>query len=408
MKQPRIVWTLRIALPAAAFFAAAGGLALAAVSGLAALFAMKPRALLSALERPPLTLMLLAAAIGWTCLSLIWSPYDRPDQAIKLALLTPLYLALPFFAAQLDEAGRAQVRPLIVAAAAASLLFVAVEALFQAPVTASYKLGVEGYDTDFATLLAFAHRLLARGTVFVLMIAGPAMLLLWRTGSRPLRIAAACLLALALIAASSFSVAANTAGLLMALALSALALRFPVRTLQGLLAGTAGILMLAPFLFAVALALVPDGFGDALPMSWAWRLEIWNHVLALIAERPLTGHGLDIARVDDSTAMLRGMQIDLLPLHSHNAMLSIWLETGFVGALLWACALLGLATRLARRPLGRDLCAMLVYAGTVWLVSVMLGIGVWQEWHHGALSLAVASALISASPSLAGNLRRSG
>lgn len=408
MKQPRIIWTFRIALPAAAFFAAAGGLGLAAVSGLTAIFAVTPKALFRALAPPALPVILIAAAIGWTCLSLIWSPYERPDQALKMALLTPLYLALPVIAAQLDEAGRVRVRPLIVFAAAGSLLFLTLEAVFQAPVTVSYKLGVEGFEADFETILAYAHRLLSRGTVFALMIAGPAIMLLCRAGSRPARIGAICLLMLALIAASGFSVEANLFALLIALGLAGLALRFPARTLQGLIVATAAMLMLAPFLFTAAIAVLPDAFRDALPLSWAWRLEIWDHTLGMIAERPITGHGLDIARVEDTTAMLREIEIDLLPLHAHNALLNIWVETGFVGALIWACALLSLAVWLSRRALQRDLCVLLVYVGTVWLVSVMLGIGVWQEWHHGALSLAVASAVLCVPPWLAGNLRHSG
>lgn len=407
MKQPRLVWTLRVTLVLSAFFAGAGGLALAALSWFAALAALMPKALIQALSRPPLPLVLVIVAIAWTCLSLTWSPYERPDQALKLALLSPLYLALPFLAAQLDETGRKKVRPLIVFAAAGCLLYLVMETVFHAPMTVSYKLGVENHDTDFATLMAMAERQLARGTVFALMLTGPAMLLLWRTRSRSCRIGAVCLLVLAFLAASGLGVEANLAGLLLALGLGALALRFPRRTLQVFIVATSAILMLAPALFTAGLALLPDFLRDAMPLSWAWRLEIWEHTLALIAERPITGHGLDIARVVDTSSMLRGMEIDLLPLHAHNAMLNIWLETGFVGALTWAFALNSLAVWLGRRPLGRDLCLMLVYVAAIWLVSVMLGIGVWQEWHHGALSLAIASALLCTSPALARPLRHS-
>ena len=136
------------------------------------------RELVRALARPPLALILAALAIAWTCLSFAWSPYDRPDQAIKLALLTPLFLALPFFAGQLGETDRARVRPFVIFAAASSLLFLTIEALLQAPVTLSYKLDVEGYAPDHGAILDLSHRMLSRGAVPALMLAGPAALLL--------------------------------------------------------------------------------------------------------------------------------------------------------------------------------------------------------------------------------------
>lgn len=403
----RLVATFRTSLVLAAFFSAAGGLALAALSGVAALVAVTPRALVRALARPPLALILAALAIAWTCLSFAWSPYDRPDQAIKLALLTPLFLALPFFAGQLGEADRARVRPFVIFAAASSLLFLTIEALLQAPVTLSYKLDVEGYAPDHGAILDLSHRMLSRGAVPALMLAGPAALLLWRSGHRAARTGALVLLLLSVFVAAGFSVEANIVALAGGLALAALAWRFPQRTLPGLLVATSLVLVLAPFLFRIALSVLPESLIASLPISWAWRIEIWDHALTRIAERPLTGHGLDAARAIEETVMLRGMEIDLLPLHAHNAGLTIWLQTGFVGALLWAFTLWSAAVWIARRTVERDLAMMVVYVAGVWLISVMLGIGVWQEWHHGALSLAIAGALIGSRAKLAGDLRRS-
>lgn len=404
----RQVWTFRAAFPLAAFFAVAGGLGLAAAAGLASLAAMTPRALVRALRHPPAALILFAAAIGWSALSLFWSPYDRPDQALKLLLLTPLYLALPFAAAQIDEDLRRRLHGVILFSAAAALLLLVFEMMAGAPLTTSYKVDVEGQTSDPEALALLAYRLLGRGVLFAELLAGPAMLLLWRTGVPALRAGAACMLLLAAIAVVSGQTDANIVALAGALILGACALRWPRRTLQISLAGTGALIVLSPVLFAAGLALLPDGLQDQLPSSWVWRLEIWRFVLGLIGDAPLIGQGLDAARQIEATTMLRGFEADLLPLHAHNAGLHIWLETGLVGALLFGGALIAFARRIHSMVPGRDLAAMLAFIGAYWTISVMLGFGVWQEWHHGALSLAIAGAILTTGRSgMASKLRPS-
>lgn len=391
----RLFWTFRIALIAGAGFAAAGGLALAAVAGLASLVALKPKALVSGLRRPSPALLLFAGAIAWSAISLTWSPYDRPDQALKLLLLTPLYLALPFAAAQLPETMRLRLGTAIVFSAAVGLLIVAFEGLAGAPLTLSYKIDVEAHIDRLDHLAALSQRMLARGFLFLALLAGPAVLLLWRAGPAVLRAGAAGLLLTALIAAATVENDANVVAIACAMALGGLALRWPARTLQIGLLATAAFTVIAPLLMGLALAALPQGLEAEIPLSWAWRVEIYRYSVSLIAENPIIGLGLDASREIDTTALLNGEEIQLLPLHAHNAALHIWVETGLVGALLFAASLVALARQIPQLVPGRDRAAMLAFIGGYWTISVMLGFGIWQEWHHGALSLAIAAAILA-------------
>jgi exopolysaccharide production protein ExoQ len=88
--------------------------------------------------------------------------------------------------------------------------------------------------------------------------------------------------------------------------------------------------------------------ADRIKISAGHRLMIWSFAGERIAERPLTGWGLDAARaIPGGKEPIRPGET-WLPLHPHNAPLQVWLELGVPGAVLFALlvALLwyGLAT----------------------------------------------------------------
>ena len=53
------------------------------------------------------------------------------------------------------------------------------------------------------------------------------------------------------------------------------------------------------------------------------------------------------------------------------------------------------AAGLGRARLNRDQITALSYVGGLWLVSIMLGYGVYQEWHHAALALGAFAAFLN-------------
>ncbi len=380
------------AFPFAAAGAAAGGLALAAVGAAAGVFAMRPRAAWKALRRPPPALALGALLLVWASASHLWSPYDKPDQIFKLLLLTPAFAMLVFAASALPAPLRAPARAAFLGASLAGLLFLGFEAATDGDFSYAYKRDVEGYDGVEPYVRGVVDRLLGRGASPLLMMAGPAMLMAWMRGDAAGRAAAGLIAVLAAIAAVSFNTDANVLAIGVAGLGAACALAAPGWTLRAAFAGAGAVVLLTPVLLPAVIALLPEAVRESMPTSWLQRLHIWEYGLERVAEKPFFGWGLDAARVLGAPAEVRGIAFDLMPLHAHNAGLHIWVETGLAGAGLAAAALFALAGRRWRMD-GRR-AAALVWPLLVWFCCVEAGYGVWQEWHHGALALALAGACL--------------
>lgn len=381
--------------PLSIFLTGGGGLGLSSSVGFIGLLTLPLLAVpgWQAARMAPLAPVLGAAAIAWVCITFAWSIHPNASEVYKLVLLTPLYVAAVYAGVRMGDDEVRFVRPVLLAGTLALGLFFAIEALAGLPIAVAFQGWIHGL-TDLEAALGIATRRLSRGATAFIMLAAPVGLWFWLKGGNLYRAAALFLLAASAVAAAGFGVAANVAGLAFGLAAMAFALRWPRTALQVILAGTALFILASPLLFGVLLAVFPDSLAERLPLSWHWRLEIWSFALERIAEKPMLGHGLDSGRTLSEMAMLRGMEIDRMPIHAHNAGLHIWMETGAVGAMLTAWALLALARSAGRAALNAPLSAALAFSGSVWLVSVMLGYGVWQEWHHAALAFALSSAFI--------------
>lgn len=377
------------------FLTGAGGLGLSSSVGFIGLLSLPLLAAPGwrAVRAAPLAPALSAAAIAWFCITYAWSVHPRADEVYKLILLTPLYVAAVYACVRMGEPEARFARPVLLAGAVGLGVFFAIEALAGLPIAVMFQ-GLLHDVTDPEGALGVAMRRLSRGATAFIMLAAPAGLWFWLRGGYVNRAAALCLLAAGVIAAAGFGVAANVAGLVVGLVVMAFALRWPRVTLQTILIATALFILASPLIMSAFVALFPDTLAERLPLSWHWRLEIWSFAVERIAEKPVLGHGLDSGRTLSETVMLRGMEIERMPIHAHNAGLHIWMETGVIGALLAAGALLALARSVGRAALNAPLSAALGFAGAVWLASVMLGYGVWQEWHHGALAFAFGSAFI--------------
>ena len=381
----------------AGIFMCAGGLGLATSSAATALFWL-PFILLPAYERlrqQPAALFLGFLAIGWTALSLTWSPYDRPDQAIKLLILTPFFILFPFAITLLSNVRRQRFGTYFAFVALLTGTFFLFEGIFGAPLSTGFKINFEGHD-DWQTARPLAERALSRGASAFILAGGPIAIWMWLR--HPKWRWAAIYLALSLgVAASAFEVEANVVALSVGLVCGVAAIIWPRRALQSVLCAGALWLLTAPVAMSLILAIIPDGLAEALPLSWQMRLVIWDNAIDFIAQAPVFGHGLDASRILSTTATIDGFSFEALPLHPHNFGLNIWLETGSVGAGLFAVTLIALALAFEKRLPPAPIRMSLAYAITAWLVMVMLGYGVWQEWHHGALSLAIAICWLNAS-----------
>ena len=388
--------TLAALLTLSALFIAAGGLGLATSVGLIGLI-FTPVVFVSgwrAFKSAPTLVFLAMLSLGWICLTHAWSPYEKADQAYKLALLTPLFVIAAYIACRLtDEEANRQTTVLTVSIVLVGGYFL-IEALTGALIGGWIELNLEE-STYPAEAIRNAKVTLSRGATAFLMVAGPIAMSLWRRGTPANRGIAITLMVMAGFASASVDVEANILALGVGLIMAAAAYWRAQLAPQILLVG-AGIWVLgAPLFMGMGLALIPDGLEDRLPLSWAWRLEIWQAVLAEIRQAPLIGHGLDSMRAMSDPAAYRDILIDRLPLHAHNAGLHIWMDTGAIGAILCASTLFAAAAGLGRARLNRDQITALSYVGGLWLVSVMLGYGVYQEWHHAALALGVFTAFLN-------------
>ena len=388
--------TLAVLLTLSALFIAAGGLGLATSMALTGLI-FTPVVFLSgwrAFKSAPTLVFLGVLSIGWICLSHAWSPYEKADQAYKLALLTPLFVIAAYIACRLtDEEAERQKRVLIVGALLVGGYFL-IEALSGGLIGGWIELNLEE-STYPAEAIRNAKVTLSRGATAFMMAAGPVALVLWRRTDTLSRGAALTLMAMAVFASASFDVEANILALGFGLLVAAAAF-WGARLAPQLMLLGAGVWVLgAPLFMGMGLALLPDSVEDGLPLSWAWRLEIWQAVLDEIRKAPLIGHGLDSMRALSDPAPYRDITIDRLPLHAHNAGLHIWMDAGAVGAILCAATLFAAAGAIGRARLSRDQLTALSYVGGIWLVSVMLGYGVYQEWHHAALALGVFAAFLN-------------
>jgi O-antigen ligase len=365
-------------LPAAAV---GGGLALAPLLALSALIAASwrlPRSL-------PLAAALALAAATWAALSLAWSPAPRPEQALKIITVAAFGLVFVAAAAGLSQDAKPRARAFLVASMLVLAGLLSIEALAEMPLNRAVQ-----PEAEPGALM----RNPGRG-VFVLTALGPAALgallgysrlILWGAGA-PLIAAMAWL-------AFQFGMEANAAAL--AAGLLAFGLGYAAPRWAPLLVGVAlgGWMLAAPWVM-LASARAAEALVSVVPMSWGMRLQIWSFTAERIREKPFLGWGLDASRVVEQQQTLNGYEYSAIPLHPHSLSLQVWFETGVVGAVLVAAAMVvsgNLAGRLFvnERAAAAASAAAMAVIGLTWNLSY----GAWQEWLMALPFVAAASVLL--------------
>jgi O-antigen ligase len=156
----------------------------------------------------------------------------------------------------------------------------------------------------------------------------------------------------------------------------------------------------------IASALYSAEFHRAtwLPHSAQHRVLIWRHASEGISNAPFLGTGIGTPRAlryADVSEGLVSPESKSLPspsLHSHNAYLQVWYETGAVGAFIALC-LGGLILRsLARFPV--DVQPHLAATFVACALAVATAYSIWAPWFMA--TLAMASILASLGAALPG------
>ncbi len=345
----------------------------------------------------PLSIAAMAAALFsiWIAMTALWSPTPG---AQKLGLTVGVSFlaggALVFEAARAgggQTARRAVLYVIMVSTAAAALMF---EGL-----SGGYLRGV--IPPDDQTLERWKDlTALGRGVTALAPLVFPAAVLLRRiTGSWTLAFAPA---ALAIVAASQFSVFANVVALTAGCIVFIIAVARPRSCLWALTMIIVAAIVLTPF----AAAAIPsdtlfDGGANTLPASWEQRLSLWREAsMRGLGQCLPWGCGADYARawsLEGGMISVSGSPIPLpeIPIHPHNIFIQIWLELGLPGVAAFATAAIASARALARAQLDERTIAAICGAVSACFISVMLEASVWQVWRLAVFALAAFGCAVS-------------
>lgn len=359
---------LALIAPAVPIFAQRGQVMAVAVLGLAAL------ALWLAARGPfrplhPLPARAVAAAVVlWSAVSALWAL----DMALALRQtlqfaggLLAFVLVMPV-ARGLDAAAARRVGLALAAGVVLAALLLAVDTWAGWPVQKLVQGGPvrPGSHLDNKALVTLS------------LLAWPAALALVRQGGVAAALALMAVATAAIVPGESgTAVMALTAGAIGAVAALA-GRRATLAVLGGLL--VAGALIqpwLAQLLVDHGLAVAPE-----VPGSWRHRLFIWSFAADLIAQKPLFGWGAEAARVMPNFGIDNPFEpgFPIIPMHTHNGLIQVWLELGILGlGLVLALLLLALAKALRMGRTGR------VFAVGAWSTTIAAGLsgyGSGQSW----------------------------
>ncbi len=356
--------------------------ALVSVAGLCAAGLMLSAGRTGVSAIPARVAALLGALLLWGIASTLWSidPMRSLAVAIRLMGLFGVGLAL------VGSAG--------LVAAPRRLMLVLLIGMALGIAMATIEVATVGGLSSFFSDRAFRPTKLNQASIsFALLIlpVSAALVCLGRTISATLLAAAtaATVFCLAGTAAKAVLIAGAGIGLLF----------YRMRPVVAAIAlATSMITVLAAPLTFARLERLP-GLGataDSVKISAGHRLLIWSFAGDRIAERPLTGWGLDSSRAmpggDDP---IRPGET-WMPLHPHNAALQVWLELGAPGAALFAvlaAIFWGAFARVEWAPL---FAAAAGASLTIAFIGCFATYGIWQEWWLGTLSFSLFLVLVMA------------
>ncbi|WP_421790467.1 O-antigen ligase family protein [Hyphobacterium sp.] len=377
--------------------AGSGGLPIPPIVALAGIIAMPWRQILALKKDPPWEVLLGVLFLLWAALSWTWSPYERPDQAIKLLVGVPIYAAFAFALSNLTGKWKSRAEAAFLFMTFTAALYLFSEFVNNMDSTIAYKTGAENKDPTTPEVQFEAMRTLGHGVLPLVLFAGPAAALAWREGGPLIGL---LLLAIVGMTTLGFGFYVNTLAFALAAGIAALAYFWPRGVLSAVFGCIAGAFVVTPLILPSLAQILPQGVMDALPFSWEARLNVWQFAGDRLAERPWLGWGLDASRVLDGVEIMRGLEHQLLPLHPHNAPIHVWLETGAFGSILLAFALVMVGGRIAgARYLSRVQAAAIAWVAVAYFSFVFFSYGIWQEWHNAALAVAIAgTTFLSARP----------
>ncbi|MBV8505605.1 MAG: O-antigen ligase family protein [Alphaproteobacteria bacterium] len=328
----------------------------------------------------PVAAMLLGCLLLWGTASALWSvnPMRSLVVATRLAGLFAVGLALGAGAGVIAAPRRLAF--LLLIGMALGIAMVAIE------------LATAGSLTALVSTRAYLPTQLNQASISFALLILPASALLISLGQA---IFATLLAVLTAVTVYELAGTAAKAVLLAGLAMGLLLYRARPVVAGVALAISVVAIIAAPLTFA-RLERLP-GLGeaaDSFKISAGHRLLIWSFAGDRIAERPLTGWGLDASRaIPGGDDPIRPGET-WMPLHPHNAALQVWLELGAPGAVLFALLVAlvwGVLAHVEWPPL---FAAAAGASLTIAFVGCFGTYGIWQEWWLGTLSFSLFLVLV--------------
>ncbi len=389
--------------PVMAVLGGQGFAPLVGLTGVAALFVARPR-------MPPAPFALIGFAfVAWVAVSESWAPGDRQlvsgnflegNFAVEARSLSAIVLALTSaltIAATLRAAPAPRASGLVAIMLAFQAVLVIASTVLAEPVLSAV------YGEDVKRLHEGVQNV-ARGAntlALALPLLLPMLIFRWKIVGRVLASLLAIGSAAAFVILDAQSALFALGGMVIATALVALMPRMGFRWLFG---GFAGFIAAAPVLFAAMIRLL-DPVAHTLPDSFRSRLWSWEIVIGRMSDAPFIGHGLNATRTWKETFETRPEWLaqlpdfwksyQIVPGHPHNMALQLWAETGMIGAVLAALALVAFAFHLPRpnemRPEIRYAVAGLAgAAASIFSFAYSL----WNEGFWASLILAAAAIIL--------------
>jgi len=311
----------------------------------------------------------LTAFFSWALLSSVWSNGEEPGREIKHALMIYLTLWAGVLAAGIDR----RLLTWLLTASCYAMAILAAVCLFTAYIL--YDLPMTFRLTSFWQL---SHPILA-AHVFGFFF----MALLY---FRPTRLVHQLIWCVALMLLGAFIFFTQSRGVWLALGVGLAFTALFKREWIYVLAALGGIVV-----FAAVLIFLPQLMTDR---GLSYRPELAAEGLALLAQHPLGGLG--IGSIYSLPLAVIGEVFD----HPHNLFLSVGLDLGGVGLLLWLC-IWGLlfqgAWRNRQSALGGALLGIWCFASVAFLTD---GAGIWSKpreiWFLTWIPLTLALALATA------------
>jgi len=336
---------------------------------------------------------LLVLVLAWGLLSAAWSITPGDSAYLTLPLAAIFFGGLVLAAAALRLAGPARrvFEGALCIGVSAGFALLAVEVF--SPIALTRLLNTAFWGRDIQVDYTYANYYKNGATVAAILL-WPTLAVLWRRGMRTLAAGLFGFAAFVILKGGSGAGVLGLAGGVGAFAVTAVARTHAWKVFGVIL--VAGVLAL-PF----AVRLIPPAYEveralPLLPNSAFPRIFIWQSASDHVLERPVLGLGLDTARAisKSSDKMLFSWygkdkrQSEPIPLHTHNAVLQVWVELGAVGALLLLAVLFAIIRAIAMHVpagAGRAACYATFFAA---FAVANVSYGFWHNWWQGALWLA--------------------